>query len=607
MRLLILVIKLILIVGVHDLYASLAWSVQIATDIRVQSEYLSARSVYGTGVLLEVNHRGRRHLFLATAAHVSQGDHLGIQVDGRDVSPINADARISDGRRDVELIEIENTGLFRPLAVLNNGFSKDSYLGVNLAVSADARSIYYENSEKKVNTYYVGAKYDPIAKSAYPVKSFIIIPSGSYPDRAENLRVGIGQKAEPLDMIQVSLYGDTLFTPASGRVTPGMSGAPLIQSHTVNGKVDLAMEGITIQYLVHGAKSYFADARVVIDLLERYLEKGQRGAINEVRWRASGEALYRTFCLKMNGKACLEARESLPHHQGLETIVTEGGVKGNAGGGVRGDGGGGVRGDGGNDNRGLSRRLSGVVPDWRSVIAPIQVGGVDILGFKVTSKRDPTDIFYIEANWAGVDFVESQRNNYNFELVDRRFSAIDLFLSHFRRQHPEPVTFPFEISYRNFPETMVTVYPDRLELKLPGGKFVLNDAQHSVVREQIYLTIDQWGRWVHTDGVSELFFHPILMLKGDHQSDYYVDIRQLFFLDLSEIPRETELHSSAYHLQGMTQTEASFIQANYQKGSLVNIRSTRSAQQVLVVQIYLPKHGLLDFLVHPLLDLVNPQ
>lgn len=161
------------------------------------------------------------------------------------------------------------------------------------------------------------------------------------------------------------------------------------------------------------------------------------------------------------------------------------------------------------------------------------------------------------------------------------------------------ITLSFISAVKNF---------DRIDLQIPGIRISSRTKQNKDERDLIFLSFDKYGHRIE-NGVSAKQYHPILKAKGHlTQLDYYVDIRQLFFLDVSEIPRVDSFYSEKFHLKpNSNSSKDELLYQAYIKGGIVSLRLTTEPANSILVQFYQPaKSGFLDFIIHPILDLIDP-
>lgn len=549
----------------------------LAKEIHIQSEYISGSPIVGTGFLFSMNYNGQNHFYIATASHVSQGENLKIRINNTDVKLKTKTSRISDNYADIEILEIDNSEEFTPLARVFQDELGHNFLKVNILKLPNQRNIYFRDTFEKLNVFYVGNSFDVQNQRPFQIPSFIVLPSETFYGSSENQRVLSLATTRPMDLISVSAYGETLFTPTSGHIAPGMSGSPLIQSSRVNGIVIQSVEGISTQFELFGAKSFFASAQVLFDLLQKLLNS-QEGRVNEVRWQQKSVFLFREFCIYLKG-VCQRSHEVVP-------------AEGPAGGGVRGDG-------------GFNLKNSQFTTMLEDISAPMNINGKDILAFKLIPKNGGNS-FYIEANLAGIDFIQKKQNEFKIEFVEKVFSAIDIFLQHFKRDHPGPFKFPFIIGSKYFPSSKIVVFADHIEFQLFGALITSMNKGQPLERDLIRFQLDARGHLIE-NGVTSKHYQPIIKVIGSlsHRA-YFVDIRQAFFLDLSEIPKEDLFFSKTFNLEHEGLTMDDLIKEVYFRGPLFYYRHREDATRIGISQFHYYERGFLNFLLDPILDIIDP-
>lgn len=540
----------------------------LAKDVVVKSDYTDGTKIQGTGALIEVPWQNQKHFFMLTAAHVSQGENLQITINGKTIRPLSNNARIWDARRDIELIEVDAPSELLPLARLMTPTKGSPYLKTDLESSLSTLRVSHTKSGEDLKPFYVGFRSDEKTKLPLPYPSYLIASGAPSPERAENLGHWQNSKPDLLDYLQESLYGDTWFTPALGLIAQGMSGAPLIQSHRIDGHTVSVLDGVAIQFLRFGSKSYFAKSQTVIQLLQRYF-KGTRGPVNQYQWQMKDGRLFREFCFYWRG-TCLAATED-----------TEG-PRGPGGGGVRGDGGAGVRANG--DLSFLDHSMN---PSLDQLGASIKVNNHLIYGFQARRRTAEAKPFFIEANLAGIEFVEKNQSYYEFEMIKEGFVARDLFLQRLQNGTETSLTLPLDLNYRGYPHIRISIDRNKMDFQLPLG-LKPQAPEGSQPSEIITFSLDEWGgSLIRRNPRSG--FTPIIEVRGMKKKQrHYIDLRQLFFLDLSELPRDLELYASVMHIDAQPQAVPEFIEAVFARGGLLTIRLAEHPDQQAIVQFYLP-------------------
>lgn len=559
-------------------YVNTLHGIEFARTVVVESEYENRQRVVGTGALIEVPTPTENRYFILTAAHVSQGENLKVFANDNELQLKDRSSRISDSRLDIELIEIERPRDLLPLAKLEKSMSGDAFFHVALRSSPGSLRLVHPLTGEQLKPFYVGLSYDAKTKGPFATRSFVLVPPGSYSERAENLGHWIDSQNDPLDYLQESLYGDTLFTPATGLIAEGMSGAPLVQSRRIDGKIYQIIDGVAIQYHRFGSKSYFAKSQSVLGLLNSYLA-GNRGAMNQYRWKHSNGSLYRVFCVRLNGR-CRSASEEMTSPRGPV-------------GGVRGDGGFSVGGDK------VSVSLS-------ALGAPIQIEGQAVFGFRAQRKSAGSKPFYIEANLGGVDFVERNQDLYDFEVIGANFLARDLLLQRYQNKSQEAFSLPFELSYKEYPLIKAKIDTFRMDFVLPLGRAQTKSAEMRP-RDVVSFSLDERGRLMSGQKTLDQY-RPIIRVRGSLTGvDYFVDIRQLFFLDLSELPVDQNLYSSVMHIERKNQDVSGFIEEVFARGGLINLRLASNPRKQAIVQFYSSPSNLLGGFLNPLWELLDPR
>lgn len=205
-----------------------------AEEIFLSSEYQDEASgnpenVFGRGILLEIEERQKKYLFLATAAHVSSGENLTLSIN----TPIVG--RLSDPLIDLEILELD---------------------GAN-AESQKLPRFYTPGLASGIILPQPGTKYS-LAK--IPLQEIL-----GTPWLVGNIRPQQGQSG-------------------SGWVSQISLGAGHKLSHL--GGIYIASERLR-------DRSYFVGARSVIALLKSYLLENKRGALHPIQWTMTNRLLHR--------------------------------------------------------------------------------------------------------------------------------------------------------------------------------------------------------------------------------------------------------------------------------------------------------------------------
>lgn len=548
----------------------------LAKNILIKSLYNDNHPVVGTGSLIEYTENNIHRYFILTAAHVSQGNDLDILVNNIPLTPIDPNSRIFDNQADIDLIEINNSENFLPLATYQKEDQEGNPPYLKIELELGSKNIYFKKTWEALFPYYVGIQFDNQISTRFAIPSFIHYnPLIAHIPNGENYRFKHNLKSSKLDQIEESSYGNTLYTPNSGIIGAGMSGAPLIQSHRISNEIIQSLDGVAIQYLRFGSKSYFASSNVILNLLHKYL-KGDRGNVGSYIWKSENGFLYREFCFKILNENCLgpnptlNAREVVPQKQ-------------SAGGGVVGDRGGSL-----NTQTVLKSFDHELELGINEISAPVKINNQDVLGFKISTKNKD-DYLYIDANGSGRDFINQHKNNIDVEMIGSNFNAIDLFLNHFKKQLNGRTKFPLIFSYNKSYNTKVSVFEDRIDIQIPGMRIANPGNKEPLDRDLLIFSLDKFGREIK-DGIVAKQFHPVIKVYGSlSHNEYYLDIRQLFFLDLAEIPKVDTFYSTTFNLsKTRASTTDELIRRAYQRGGIINSISSIEPSDNLIIQLYLP-------------------
>lgn len=280
-------------VGAADLQS------EIRSDVKVGSTYLSLDKhgrvvqdkIQGTGVLVVDDGRLDSFLrllkspndptvapttepqyFIVTAAHVAQGVNTWITIGS---TPLKIIGRLADDRDDIELLQVESPPV-PPVARFSwqsrqfEALFASEKNGVRQSLLSDLRVHTVEFKKRDGSDPYDGFLLTPLSDEGQPKRL------------AGKALTSFGY---------INLLGQYV---ANAKVVPGMSGAPLFLRNGFGPDEYFYLGGITAQYDRYRQLSFFTPAGKIGALVKKYA-LGQRGHVDEVRWRTALGTTYRDY------------------------------------------------------------------------------------------------------------------------------------------------------------------------------------------------------------------------------------------------------------------------------------------------------------------------
>lgn len=565
--------------------------ISFAKDIEVKVTKNNGDLAGGTGFLvkvdpsiIEINQSSRPLYFIITAAHITKGLNPKILINKSEISNNLIKGRVYDFFNDIEIIQVDLKNNYTPLAELKKD-TADNFYFLTHVERKDGVFKFSPTNTLLSPSITVGKQFDLNTQKIIDLPSFIFFPDKNYDYHSDNINSIFGQQST-LDIIQESSYGNTLFTPYSGVIAPGMSGAPLIQFKRINDKLLSIIEGVTIQYYRKGSKSFFTSVKIVFELIKKYIS-GSRNTINSTDWKYDDAGnVYRQvdLCSNESNNLIMKKCQIIKESTFTENRINDNkyfDVK------VNSDDGG-VRGDGTEDS-------AQTLPELKMPPSSLIIDEERVYGFKVNS-HNSNDSIVIEANWAALDYYIKNKELKKIEFIKSNFNFIELFLNHFTNQNLNTTKLPYTITYDSNPDVKVQIETEWIELTLPGIPLASLGNSDSNSRDQITIKIDKNGHIITKDLNTQKEFvrsyEPVIKVRGfPSTTEYYVDIRQLFFLDISEIPKDFRYYVEKFHLDKIHQNSdlENVIKESYFRGPIISITLAKQRANSSIYQIYLPK------------------
>lgn len=437
------------------------------------------------GSLIELQHHGtllrapsgdfdRPRYLVITNAHAVQAD-TEIELRGQ---RLKAARWIANSDADVAILEIESDAV-RAVGAADDALGEFPPRQAPRILPAWQRKVERAPSVSPGHASLVPYRADLLAETSREM------PTSESPDPLPAFSAKLGPTS-------LGLYEDRELNLwiGSGRIRPGMSGAPLI---TLLGEMKIA--GVATSYDRTFSYSFFARSSSLIELRKR-LDQGEHGEIGTSRFK------YRNGFYKVYSDASQDVRFLQP----------EAGGERSDGGGERSDGTGGVAGD--------AYAAQGIASGflWRGTPSlGLRIGGLALYG----------DRFSLE--WARQNGLENsvQPLPPGSRLVDHLVAKLG--------RGPAPVAFSsFEFPLMAKPPRQ-EMRPVRLRVHADGTITIdLEFLRPRAARAQIVL--DAQGRLVDASGVPiHPEFRPVVQVLSEPQGEpFHVDLRPLFFYPLAD-------------------------------------------------------------------------
>lgn len=478
----------------------------------------------GTGTLVSAEDLSSSTSFVLTAAHVVGGDGVWVSLGGRRIVPRG---QLADNDADVALLEIEKTDVRGLIG------QRDGSLLVAPELEQGAYNLKMPWIKLGRNTPTMGVATGGLGDNE-SCGSAEILATLLSPWAQEGFSgYQWGYNTEDRSRRAIGLTPDLKQIRVRARVMGGASGSFVADMY---GRP--VVKGLITQSNYYFNETLLARDTSIRQLFEAY-RQGKRGVLGATRWKARNGLTYRTF---ENG--WVEASFTL----------------GPTGRGVLGDPGAGVLGDPGH-RRGFtpwgdSNPLAvvrhyglrpGMLHQGRNVIA------VEAFA-KNESARPRRLLFY--ADQSVLSFMKSHAADYEFRTVGAGADLLPLVRARFLAEEGQTLELegqsgpPEDIKdYIRRPRFStrahrVTLKSDRIEVRLATftrepGKSESADS----VADVLEFSIDRKGRLI---GSRQEEFFPIIEVKSAKSGQtYFVDVRRLFFNDLSQVSLPLRLENAA--------------------------------------------------------------
>jgi hypothetical protein len=530
-----------------------AWCGDISPILKVGSAYRNVGdgakviTETGTGILVDIpslatrKNSTARYQFILTDAHLVQGADPWVEIDGK---PVRAHASLSDAENDVAILEIPATGksgayVYRPEAV--EDAPGDRFL------PTEALSSLFKCEKGKIDCSSAKPdEFDIIRAGPYSGAGSIVSPGWSSPGSKENplgnFRTLGGISGLPSG---ATFFGNAVNTAVTA--SPGNSGALFVDSSGNH------FGGLPVESDFFFRRTRIADPSSFENLISDF-SSGRRGALGGTRWKMRNELSYLDF-----GDGMIDAD--------FVRIRTGNGTSSPPGNGTSSPPGENGQCPSPVDPLPLGAHVAdiasrlmlardegpGIDPDlvfhsFGLHSSAMSLAGMPVYGFKVVENSTGISLML----YPNVEARQWQRNKTNQDAymitpVTEQPDFVDLLQQKVRAKQSIDGS-----RVEGFGRVLKSQYKDadRLVGDLFGpeangaGQILIDHGQIHVSWEirdtllgaktgshavdQLDFTLDRFGRLA-----GRKVFEPIIRVKGKNGSEYYVDLRPLFFTDLS--------------------------------------------------------------------------
>jgi hypothetical protein len=544
------------------------------------------RKEVGTGSIVEIPDLDQNHSYLITAGHLVGGANPFVTVNGKNI-PVTPDDIINDNGRDLSMVRIPKSAGGTPAFILDRYTVKPSpgFMDQLRANEIPLRPVFAGEAitleNMKFNADFkkeYGGNYHKMLLGEITHYSTYQAPWAQANTR-ESTSSDLARSGTP----ELVSRGETIH--AQFESTPGMSGTFLLEESVNDGTT---VKGILTQYNYYFRDSYFTEMSQFGSLVKAF-KAGSRGNLTTTHWRMKNGLTYRVF------------RDGYEEANFLD-FPAGNGVSGDPGNGVHGDPGNGTHGDPGNGVLGdpgagthaeagyddlhcteaeladgnfkniaelQAALLKGIESSPEEVftkygIRPgMKYKGQSIIGIKAVPKADPAGAFLLYANPTAAQFMSESEKDYTFEPVPEGASLAEFALAKAKyafKGTPSKLVGGDEARlkattpYYDYGDIKITKDGVNMEFILdyghdepPTSRYSLDMKLTGGARPDKFIPIklDAQGRLP-----GEKNFLPIVEVKDKLGVPFRVDLRQLYFTDLSQVAQEFD----RYHQTGLPRT-----------------------------------------------------
>jgi hypothetical protein len=460
---------------------------------------------------------------ILTASHVSQGSGLIINGDSPHLPLLG---RLADNRHDLEVLETSTGALS----------SKAQWLSLDRRIIIDAETVKRWRASGMILNQEEPALGDQGA--------FVLTPPWSSPgsiqasDSENQVSIVFGHDPDAFERLVHLPITNEYF--GRGKISPGMSGSPLVQkSLDHDGRGVWVLRGVASRLSRDFTGSWFVSDKTVADLVESYLS-GKRGRVDSTQWKLWKDVTYRDY-----GDGTLET-VPLRDNAGSQGRG-DGGNQGRGDGGNqgRGDGGNQGRGDGGNQGRGDGGDKSSPI---RETLDPGMIyRNQPVIGLEIryglAVYADPEALDLIELLHIASNEIKPISKSTDFsELLVKKLLSSAAFTSPDQSDALKAIAEhrPFSVESMMLNDALdlelASKSMPQMSLEKDGSmRFRFNGPMPA--KERIDFTLTAHGSLASPSGAqsTSTAFQPIIEVKGSLGGVYLIDLRRLFFVDLSRI------------------------------------------------------------------------
>jgi hypothetical protein len=477
----------------------------------------------------------RSHLFVLSASHVTQGKHL--KIAGKELTPDQIIGRLSDNSRDIEILELALGVPVSPMAswypqygrILFDPKMLNQWTGgsPDTRTNGGDRFIDAETRDRANASFVLKGSWARPGAESFHAKD----EDGTWVPGYENTVMRKYVQKVPLTHERY----------ANAKITPGMSGAPLVSAYETQGGKIYGVHGVATRYLRDFPGSWFTGEEDIEALVKSYLN-GNRGLVDpNVVWKDWKNVTFRSLGAY---------DETLPG-------------TGSAGNQTSGDGGNQTSGDGGSvhdwDPDWFAR--TGLVSGMKFKEAP----GSSIIAFNIPDYGNvfaTTDVLAITSLGA----LKPDRNipintNYRKLLLEKLAPAYGVWQDPKQQMliqdglKNNQLDFNISTYFKNpalgsgssafLPgETRVeAIQRAAEEIKRVGSRYFIrleSDKIHfhiSLAEEDVLdFSLDSQGRLLDAEGKPRgQVFQPVIRVSSANRQNYIIDLTRVFFTDVKSI------------------------------------------------------------------------
>ncbi len=545
-------IKLVFLIIVQ-LFLSLVVQAATSADpdwlVRVTSEFVdeenhSTLRVEGSGSIVAID----KTCLVLTASHVSEGSDL--RIYSRDkLLELAIEKKIVDVDNDVALIPLRNCDV-KPLAYWVSDYAA-THVGF-FVIPKSITKLWMEKCQflcpTPINLVQVSGGGSLVPKGSWvklATSDWIWKPVNDNKLFLENTFQKVHGGAH--------LNIDDLEATTTGKIVPGMSGAPHIAKAPKYGAVlHVGGQGGTYNYQVGSATNPEAELGLIIGVGNRFLRYFDRSFFSSPNVIMNLVDTYLGFRSRKTDDSSWKLRNCLQYRESSAGILeinplsnpTGNGISGGPGNGISGGPGNGISGGPGSNSCSSEQKFgtSSILDSWKVWQISYGLGsrnGNGLIAYQLTPKSPMIGFTteYIEANWSSYRLKNSTAEKYHVKEIRVDENLWSLFKSRFMDRN-RYVGLGIEKSQECQLKIGKTIYGNSIDVKIqiPMENF-------SGRREVIVFRLDEYGRDISSRA---LHYMPIIEAKDHTGASYTIDVRGLFYTDRTMLTKNSLLGPAEY-------------------------------------------------------------